>query len=93
MNRNAVLAVGVARRMSDAMVMIAPAPAAMPSTAEMIGLPQFSIALTKSPVIRVKASNCFMSMPTRGPMISCTSPPEEKLPPLGRNTTTSMSSA
>ena len=40
-NRNAVLASGVAMRMSDAMAMMAPAPTATPSTAAMIGLPQF----------------------------------------------------
>ena len=36
-NRNAVLAAGVARRRSDAIAMIAPAPTATPSTAAMIG--------------------------------------------------------
>ena len=41
----------------------------------------------------VKASNAFMSMATSGPMMSCTSPPEQKLPPLGRNTTAFTSSA
>ncbi len=60
LNRNAVCACGVAMRKSDAMAMIAPAPAAMPSTAEMIGLPQWSIALTRSPVMRVKASSSFI---------------------------------
>ena len=34
--------------------------------------------------MRVKASNCFMSIPTSGPIISWTSPPEQKLPPFGR---------
>ena len=92
-NRNAVLASGVAMRMSEAMTMMAPAPTATPSTAVMIGLPQLSIAFTRSPVMRVKASSSFISMATSGPMMSCTSPPEQKLPPLGRNTTTSTSSA
>ena len=36
--------------------MIAPAPTQMPSTAAMTGLPQLTIAFTRSPVIRV---NCF----------------------------------
>ena len=40
MNRNAVFASGVAKRMSDAIAMIAPAPTQTPSTAAMIGLPQ-----------------------------------------------------
>ncbi len=75
------------------MAMIAPAPTATPSTAAMIGLPQPSIALTRSPVMRVKASSAFMSMATSGPMMSCTSPPEQKLPPFGRNTTAFTSSA
>jgi hypothetical protein len=44
------------KRRSEAMVMIAPAPTATPSTAEMIGLPQPIIALTRSPVMRVKFS-------------------------------------
>ena len=92
-NRKAVFASGVAMRMSQAMAMIAPAPTATPSTAQMIGLPQASIALTKSPVMRVKASSAFMSILTSGPMMSWTSPPEQKLPPLGRNTTASTSSA
>ena len=75
------------------MAMIAPAPTATPSIAAMIGLPQPSIALTRSPVMRVKASSAFMSMATSGPMMSCTSPPEQKLPPFGRNTTAFTSSA
>jgi hypothetical protein len=46
--------------------MIAPAPAQMPSTAAMIGLPQWIIALTRSPVIRVKARSSFMSIASAG---------------------------
>ena len=38
-------------------------------------------------------TNGTQTMATNGPMMSCTSPPEQKLPPLGRNTTTSTSSA
>jgi hypothetical protein len=92
-NRNAHLAPGVASRRSEAIAMIAPAPTQMPSTAAMTGRPQCSIALTRSPVMRVKASRPFMSMPTSGPMMSCTSPPEQKLPPFGASTTTSTSVA
>ena len=33
--------------------------------------------------MRVKASSSFMSISTSGPMMSCTSPPEQKLPPFG----------
>ena len=86
-NRNAVLASGVAIRMSEAMAMIAPAPTQMPSIAAITGLPQFTIALTRSPVIRVKASSSFMLIFVSGPMMSCTSPPEQKLPPLEAKTT------
>jgi hypothetical protein len=67
--------------MSDAMAMIAPAPAQMPSTAATIGCGQARIALTRSPVIRVKAVRPLVSICTSGPMISNTSPPDEKLPP------------
>ncbi len=73
--------------------MIAPAPTQTPSTAATMGLPQPIIALTRSPVIRVKASSCFMSIATSGPMMSCTSPPEQKLPPFEAKITTSTSSA
>jgi hypothetical protein len=67
--------------------MIAPAPTHTPSTAAITGLPQPTIALTRSPVIRVKASSSFMSIFVSGPMMSWTSPPEQKLPPFGRITT------
>ena len=75
------------------MATMAPAPTQMPSTAAMIGLVQASIALTRSPVMRVKARRPFMSRPTSGPMMSWTSPPEEKLPPFEPKTTTSMVSS
>ena len=81
LNRNATLAPVAARRMSDAMAMIAPAPAQMPSTAAMIGCGQARIAFTRSPVMRVKAVRPLVSIFTSGPMISNTSPPDEKLPP------------
>ncbi len=81
LNRNATLAPVAARRMSDAMATIAPAPAQMPSTAAMIGCGQARIALTRSPVMRVKAVRPLVFICTSGPMISNTSPPEEKLPP------------
>ena len=54
---------------------------------------QGGVAFTKSPVMRVKASRPFMSIRTRGPMMSCTSPPEEKLPPFEAKTTARTSSA
>ena len=61
--------------------MIAPAPAQTPSIAAMTGCGQARIALTSSPVIRVNFSSSLVSIATSGPMISKTSPPEEKLPP------------
>ena len=39
------------------------------------------IALTTSPVMRVNASSSGIAMRVSGSMISCTSPPEQKLPP------------
>ena len=69
------------------MAMMAPAPAHTPCTAAMIGCGQPRIAFTRSPVMRVKFINPIMSICTSGPMISCTSPPEQKLPPAPRITT------
>ena len=63
------------------MAMMAPAPAQMPSTAAMIGCGQARMALTRSPVISVNRNRSVVFMATSGPMISMTSPPEEKLPP------------
>ena len=61
--------------------MIAPAPAHTPSIAAMIGCGQARIALTTSPVMRVKSSSSAVAISTSGLMISNTSPPEQKLPP------------
>ena len=61
--------------------MIAPAPAQTPSIAATIGCGQTRIALTRSPVMRVNISSSGAFSRTSGPMISCTSPPEQKLPP------------
>jgi hypothetical protein len=63
------------------MATIAPAPAAMPSTAATIGCGQARIAFTSSPVMEVKRIRPLVSRSSSGPMISCTSPPEQKLPP------------
>src|SRR5258708_10908142 len=48
LKRNATLVPTAASRMSDAIAMIAPAPAQMPSTAATIGCGQARIALTRS---------------------------------------------
>ena len=62
LNRNATLAPAAASRMSDAIAMMAPAPAQMPSTAAITGCGQARIALTRSPVIRVKAVRPLVSI-------------------------------
>ncbi len=80
-NRKAVLASGVASRRSEAMARMAPAPAQMPSTAAITGCGHLRIALTRSPVMRVKASSSGIFIWVSGSMISNTSPPEQKLPP------------
>ena len=68
-------------RMSEAIARIAPAPAQTPSIAATIGCGQARIAFTTSPVMRVKSSRSTVFISTSGPMISNTSPPEQKLPP------------
>jgi hypothetical protein len=80
-NRNAVLVAGVPRRMSQASAIMAPAPAQMPSMAPITGCGQLRMVLTRSPVMRVNSSSSGMRHLVSGPMISCTSPPEQKLPP------------
>ena len=90
--RNAVLAAGVPKRRSEAMAMIAPAPAQTPSTAAMTGCGQARMALTRSPVMRVNSSRPRASISVKGPMISRTSPPEQKLPPAPVMTTALTSS-
>jgi hypothetical protein len=62
------------------MARISPAPAQTPSIAATIGCGQARIALTRLPVMVVKASSPLVSFSRSGPMISNTSPPEEKLP-------------
>src|ERR1700722_3591151 len=79
--RNAVFASGVARRKSEAMARMAPAPAQIPSTAAMMGCGHLRIALTTSPVIRVKAMRSGIFMRVSGSMISNTSPPGGKCAP------------
>jgi hypothetical protein len=73
------------------MATIAPAPAHTPSIAATIGCGQARIAFTSSPVMRVKRSNPAVSPSacrrTSGPMISCTSPPEQKFSPAPVTTT------
>ncbi len=79
--------------MSDPQAIIAPAPVHTPSIAAMIGCGQARIALTMSPVMRVNSSSSGIFIATSGPMISCTSPPEQKLPPSPVKTMALMSVA
>jgi hypothetical protein len=79
-NRKATLARGVPRRMSAAVAIAAPAPTQTPSIAAITGCGQPRIAFTRSPVMRVKRSSPRMSISVSGPMMSRTSPPEQKLP-------------
>ena len=87
-NKNAVLLAGVPRRRSQASAIMAPAPAQMPSMAPMMGWGQLRMVLTRSPVIRVNSSISGMLMRVSGPMISSTSPPEQKFPPAPLSTST-----
>ena len=75
------------------MAMQAPAPAQIPSIAATIGCGHSRIAWIKAPVMRVKRSSSGIFICTSGPMISCTSPPEQKLPPAPVTTTSFTSSA
>ena len=90
-NRKATLLRAVPKRRSAAIAMIAPAPAQMPSMAAMIGCGQARIVFTRSPVMRVKARISSVRPASRartsGPMMSWTSPPEQKLPPAPVMTT------
>ena len=92
-NRKASLLRAVATRRSEAQAIIAPAPVHTPSIAATIGCGQARIALTMSPVMRVNCSSSGIFIWTSGPMISCTSPPEQKLPPEPVKTTALMSVA
>ena len=90
-NRNANRAAGVQTRKSAASAMTAPAPAAMPCTAAMIGTGHSRMPRMTSPVIRVKASSWSGDMDKVAPMISLTSPPEQNARPLPRTTRTRTS--
>ena len=80
-------------RVTSAIARIAPAPAHTPSIAAMIGCGHWRIAFTASPVMRVNSISSGIDILVSGPMISCTSPPEQKLPPAPWISTTLTSSA
>src|SRR4029450_7776691 len=77
-NRNANRAERASTRRSAASAMTAPAPAATPFTAATIGSGHSRISRTTAPVMRVNSSSVRWSEPSSAPMISCTSPPEQK---------------
>ena len=77
----------------DLVARIAPAPAQTPSTAAITGCGHLRIALTRSPVMRVKAIRSGIAIRVNGSMISKTSPPEQKLPPSPVRTTARTSEA
>ena len=80
-NRNAVVLRAVPSRRSEASAIMRTGADAHPVDRGETGCGPLRIALTRSPVIRVKANNPGMSSFVSGPMISWTSPPDEKLPP------------
>jgi hypothetical protein len=77
-NSSAIFAFCENTRMSLASASTAPAPAAMPFTAAMIGLPRRNMLRTTAPVMRVNASVPSSSLSISGPMISSTLPPLQK---------------
>ena len=79
--RNAKLAERATIRRSAASAITAPAPAAMPFTAAMIGSGHSRIPWTTAPVIRVNSSSPSASRERSGPMMSFTSPPEQNARP------------
>ena len=80
-------------RKSAARAMTAPAPAATPLRAAMIGFGSSRMRWTTAPVIRVNSRTSRWSPPSsRRPMMSPTSPPEQKPRPSPWTTTTATSS-
>ena len=81
MKRKAILALGAAMRMSQAAAMTAPAPATVPLRAPTIGRRQAIIERMSAPVARVNSRRPRASVSNSLPMISSTSPPEQKARP------------
>lgn len=84
--RKAKRAVGSATRKSAASASTAPAPAATPCTAAITGNGHSRTARTTCPVIRLKSRSSAVSMARVAPMISSTSPPEQKPRPSPAST-------
>ena len=87
-NRNAMRASSEAIRKSEASAITAPAPATSPLSDAMTGLRSRRILRTRSQVIRVNSSSPPALRERRGPMISFTSPPEQKARPVPVSTAT-----
>ena len=89
--RNANDADRASRRKSLASAITEPAPAATPLIAAMTGSGHSRSALTTAPVMRVNSSSSAVSMCCSSPMISSTSPPEQKPRPAPVRTSTRAS--
>ncbi len=77
-NRKANEAESAISRKSQASARTAPAPAATPLMAAITGTGHSRSALTTLPVMRVNSRSSAVPMSCSGPMISSTSPPEQK---------------
>ena len=76
------MALSAAMRMSQAAAITAPAPATVPLSAATTGRRHCRIARMRSPVSRVNSSSPAASRANSAPMMSSTSPPEQKARPL-----------
>ena len=90
-NRNANRPDRPTTRKSEASATTAPAPAAIPCTALMIGMGHSRMARITSPVILVNRIRSRGSILISSPMISLTSPPPQNPRPSPRMTSTRTS--
>jgi hypothetical protein len=86
--RKAIFDVSAATRRSEASASTAPAPAAVPLIAAMTGLRRRRMFRMTAPVMRAKRVTVSASAPMSWPMMSCTSPPEQKPFPVPVRITT-----
>ncbi len=80
-NRNAIFAERAASRKSEASAITAPAPAATPFRTASTGCGARRMALIRAHVMRVNARSSGPVILRSGPMMSSTSPPEQKPEP------------
>src|SRR2546426_4496 len=80
-NRNAIFAVSDATRRSQAEAITAPAPATVPFSAAITGFRQRRMFRIRSQVMSVKRRSPAASRAKSAPMMSSTSPPEQKALP------------